>query len=447
MRSEQETKVVFKNKGERGAISIFVVVTVLTFVILLIGGYLVTLTLQKSQLESDIRIKEVYGGDVNRIDEIYEQIILRRGDTTPQIEYKMYQTDGKEIAPGGKYEQIAITLKIPNKNELGAIDEIVLKNSKGEFLTANAVVIGDETADLTFLVDKNGKYIASVKATTYGEQRTSSIEIVIENNLKVEGVIIPDGFYYVGGTKDEGIVISTVEGDNMNNTKGGNQFVWVPVDDFSEFVRHDFGKKGKPDSDFISTELTDGKYYEVTPTSEVGTSCTQETKDEVTAMYRSVEQNHGFYIARYEAGKENINGKDTLVIKKNATVWNNIAWSNSDVMTVETGGAVELARKMYPKNNGEYGVTSTLVYGVQWDAVMRWISKDTSLSSYLTDSTGKGNYSDEDDTNNPAPTGSNDSYQLKNIYDMAGNCCELTMEARETNYRVFRGRRLQGFGF
>ena len=36
---------------------------------------------------------------------------------------------------------------------------------------------------------------------------------------------IPKGFYYAGGTKDEGFVISDVLGDDLDNTKGGNQFV------------------------------------------------------------------------------------------------------------------------------------------------------------------------------------------------------------------------------
>ena len=96
-------------------------------------------------------------------------------------------------------------------------------------------------------------------------------------------------------------------------------------------------------------------------------------------------------------------------------------------MTDETGGAVEKARGMYPGK-------STLVYGVQWDAVMKWISKDDILAQYLKDSIGKGNY-----TSNLSPTGSNPEYQIKNIYDMAGNVWEWTMEANYTNLRVRRG--------
>ena len=230
--------------------------------------------------------------------------------------------------------------------------------------------------------------------------------------------VIPEEFAVVKNPDkiENGLVISDKPNDDMENTAGGNQFVWVPVskENFeTEFVRHDFGKQNIADANFINTKPESGKYYETTPTS------TDKT-DEVTKMYESVKTNGGFYIGRYEAGNEN--GK--AVSKKNATVYN-IKWGNS--MTDETGGAVEKAREMYPGK-------STLCYGVQWDAVMRWISKDSNLSQYLTNSAGKGNYS-----GNLKKTGSNPAYQMKNIYDMAGNVYEWTMEAPNTGLRVGRG--------
>ena len=66
---------------------------------------------------------------------------------------------------------------------------------------------------------------------------------------------------------------------------------------------------------------------------------------------------------------------------------------------------------------------------------MRWISKDSNLSQYLTNSEGKGNYN----TGSAIETGSNPAYQMKNIYDMAGNVREWTMEAYNTRSRVHRG--------
>ena len=110
-------------------------------------------------------------------------------------------------------------------------------------------------------------------------------------------------------------------------------------------------------------------------------------------------------------------------------------------MTDETGGAVEVARGFAGEHDYE-SVTSTLVYGVQWDAVMRWISTDNSLKGYLEDSSPIGNYQDRDDTNNPAKAGAVKEYQLKNIYDMAGNVFEWTMESYDTSYRVLRGKQM-----
>ena len=72
-------------------------------------------------------------------------------------------------------------------------------------------------------------------------------------------------------------------------------------------------------------------------------------------------------------------------------------------------------KNTYTDKGKEVGVKSTLVYGIQWDAVMRWMSKDEILKGYITNSEGKGNYNDSDDTNNPAKTGAVDTYQMTNI--------------------------------
>lgn len=64
-----------KFKSENAAVSVLVLITILIFVTVLVGAMMTATTLTKSQLESDIRLQEIYGKDVDRVDEIYEELI------------------------------------------------------------------------------------------------------------------------------------------------------------------------------------------------------------------------------------------------------------------------------------------------------------------------------------------------------------------------------------
>ena len=225
--------------------------------------------------------------------------------------------------------------------------------------------------------------------------------------------IIPKGFYIVPGLDNinDGLVISDVENDIQNT---GNQFVWVPVPEFSEFKRYDFQNDTEVSSEYV--ESTGNGIEDLT---------------EAEKMYKSVKENKGFYIGRYEAGKDKTN-PIKVVCQKGVDIYNKIPWGQSIID--ETGGAVEKARS-FNMQNGHVNVTSTLVYGVQWDAIMRWLSKGTEEErGWLVNSKEKGNYSGILNTK----TGANDVYQMKHIYDLAGNQSEWTMEIHGTN-TVYRG--------
>ena len=257
----------------------------------------------------------------------------------------------------------------------------------------------------------------------------------------VDGVTIPEGFYHVAGTTvDTGLVISDVEGDDLDNTKQGNQFVWVPVN-YDEFVRREGYSNGS-----LQSYLSDCGEADSLGTNSKVTE-TAITQTEAREMYASVKEHGGFYIGRYEAGKDS-NGN--VVVKKGADVYNKIQWSaNGEMQETEgtTGGAVELARN-FDKVNGYTSVTSTLIYGVQWDAVMKWMENISNLNvsgkTYIQDSTGMGWYSNNYSTGNAThQTGidvdSSKSNCVKNIYDLAGNVREWTMESYDTYSRVGRG--------
>ena len=313
--------------------------------------------------------------------------------------------------------------------DLSALENLTLNRGKDYEAIKDYEILRDEQAgnytDLYIIneTSHNIFYVAGVKVdhdTYYTDYAEDEIDTVAVNLRYVENVKIPDGFYYVGGTKETGIVISDIQGDDLNNTKGGNQFVWVPVPNIKDFHLIRGYSEGNLDSIENAIEPNNNGY-----STEVA---------EYEAMKKSVEVNQGFYIGRFEAGKEN----DKVVVKKDKPAYTNVKWGNS--MTDSTGGAVELSKNFTADKSCKNSVTSTLCYGVQWDATMQffdsnYIKGECDENSYVRNSNGKGNYG----TGNSINTGSNDEYKVKNIYDMAGNVREWTMEANGTTTRVFRG--------
>ena len=268
-----------------------------------------------------------------------------------------------------------------------------------------------------------------------------------------------------------GLVIEDATGDS---TTQGSQFVWVPVQDYGDFHLIEGYSNNK-----LQTRLT-----ATNPSREAGAN-TEGTKPglpneknttngttESIAMYSSVNKYGGFYIARYEAGingttestttndtnKQTQDGSVKPVSKQGVGVWKWIAWGGTSAETSPNDGlpgdetkdgAVKVARSMYNNvytgnKNTETNVKSTLCYGVQWDAVMNFIDSNYvkgRAEGYVKNSENQGNY-----TGNIAKTGDQETYAIKNIYDMAGNVLEWTMEAADTAFRVSRGGYYDGSG-
>ena len=292
---------------------------------------------------------------------------------------------------------------------------------------------------------------------------TKNEEYVDKNGAKA---IIPKGFKLLD-IEDEvskGIVI---EDDK------GNQFVWIPVNYTATgttdgngldagfkvlFYRSDWnnnartGILGEPYKEDASIDPT-GKYNE---------------------MMLSVQEHKGFYIGRYEAGSitERTSSSDATtkaVVQKGAYPYNYVSWEDDNTNSLK--GAVTLCSEMYTDSN-KYGVTSTLCYGVQWDEMLDFIKDTNNVSNSSTwgnykdhtfTFTGKYAVLDETDyinfileaftaneatTNKPESkswlltTGACETNKAKNIYDVAGNLYEWTMEAYtsdSSDHRVYRG--------
>ena len=223
-----------------------------------------------------------------------------------------------------------------------------------------------------------------------------------------------------------------------------NQFVWVPVANPSEMYGTDKdGKKWGKLYEFSASGITPLNWTEqdgvmsITATSgsdsyrepdvvdsDSSNSITiSQLETEFNDMITSVEKYGGFYIGRYETG--NLSQEKASIIKNNSDIGNQTWYS------------------MYKKAKGiavNNNVTSSMIWGSQWDATMRWMynSGNEEKKKYTYDSTGKGNYSGTNG-NQPIATGSIEAYAVNNIYDMAGNVNDWTIEAYGTILRDGRG--------
>ena len=262
---------------------------------------------------------------------------------------------------------------------------------------------------------------------------------------------LPTGFTQVKGT--------TLKNGLTIQDSTGNQYVWVEVPK-AERVYKTAGLEIK---DFTDEEYTaieadlhtytndyrDGTSYKDEYYSDVGLTSDEYTNLKKT-MLKSVYQNGGFYIGKYETGIENkpkTSGSadtaptETPVIKRNAYPYNYVTCSQAQT----------LASNM---ESGNYN--TSLMFGVQWDLVLKYLeTKGTAQADLKKDSTSWGNYSNNlwnitNENLKYAPngsgwtsatekakvsksgillsTGASDDFSKQGIYDLAGNVWEWTLE-------------------
>ncbi len=288
-----------------------------------------------------------------------------------------------------------------------------------------------------------------------GEEANGSSETV--SSKKTTKPYLPTGFTQVSGT--------TLKNGLTIQDSTGNQYVWIEVPMTEEVY---------PTAGLSITNFTDEEYTAIetdlhtyTDVYRDGTSYKDEyysgvglTSDGYTnlkkTMLKSVYQNGGFYVGKYETGIESgpkTSGSSSTepteipVIKQNAYPYNYVTCSQAQT----------LASKMESGNH-----TSSLMFGVQWDLVLKYLeTKGTSQVDLKTDSTSWGNYENnlwnitnenskyailntsnytlgdwtsgaygikDSDTIVLLSTGASDDFSKQGIYDLAGNVFEFTLE-------------------
>ena len=312
------------------------------------------------------------------------------------------------------------------------------------------------------------------------------------NGGKTEPETVPylpsDDFHYDTSTSiDTGLVIKDAN---------GNEYVWVVVQrTIAVYKTTGLGKTTFTDADYTSIE-NDLKEYTKTYRGSTSYSDTYTADDknvgwfaDATAynnlknsMLKSVYENGGFYVGRYEAGIDTTTGTNrTSNTDKNSdgkyTMPSTVPVTKADAYPytyVTRTQAQNLASKV---NAGTK--TISLMFGVQWDLVLAFMSKDTTkvnqenLKELISDSTTIGNYYNStfqlsqtgqyavysnyslSSTWNPSTksttnfvdssrnkiaqssnrngilvtTGTSETNKVMNIYDIAGNVDEWTLES------------------
>ena len=287
---------------------------------------------------------------------------------------------------------------------------------------------------------------------------TKVIAVTSEDNVVVP---VPIGYTASTVTGEKSVATGFVikQGNDGSLTSGINEFVWVPVSDITDlydsannagqlwnFSGTTSTKQTYPPQNRVSREpdvvtgassgsdSSSGNSYDAVPSNlqQAGLPSTATVADfktqlqnEFTTMKNSVEKYGGFYIGRYETGNLS---QATAVVQKN----------NSDISNQTWYTQYKLSKTIKANDN----VVSSMIWGCQWDATMRWMqtSSNPEVVNYVTNSTGKGNYAGtQGSTNQKIATGSNPAYAVNNIYDMAGNVYDWTLEAYDTGGRIRRG--------
>lgn len=329
-------------------------------------------------------------------------------------------------------------------------------------------------------------------ASLFNVDNSNKISMIVGEIEKVGDVekvtkfaVIPLGFYYVTGKPSTGVVISDVLGDDDNNTKGGNQFVWVPCSTTINSVAYNTTVTYGKDTESFNSDGYETYTWNDTWNNDTGFS--------VSSNQASVEQYGGFYMGRFEAGLPEssglwanksgaaykVTGRNSSTIipvsKKNNASWNRITQINAEKVA-------------YNMKQSSTSVRSYLVDSYAWDTTVNWF-KETGTD--ITNSTSYGNFKDSyNNTKNTInglyalhefedaygwhhgstygkglvylgygrpqngtstyvgkyveiATGSYEETKVNNIYDMAGNVWEWTTETTTKNngyeYAIIRG--------
>ena len=323
----------------------------------------------------------------------------------------------------------------------------------------------DGAKNVTVEAGENGSLV--VKYADSKNEYTVNQNVEIEGNGQIPGApdkpetegdlpstgdttpFLPTGATVVEKDLNKGIVIKDAN---------GNEWTWIEVPkSIYTNTAYNGGTAPTSSTDYAKIESTMQKYAEAYRAGDYykdewyseaqhGFASAEEYNNHKNRMLKSVYENGGFYIGKYEAGTETLRTSagaslTTPVIKEGAYPYNYVTNKQAQEKSKEltTGGR-----------------TSSLMFGIQWDLVLKHIENkqgktqtelkndSTTWGNYenVTFEITKGKYSINDGSSFTQvegaytktlskvllTTGASERNSVLNIYDLSGNEWEWTLE-------------------
>lgn len=143
-------------KQEKGSITLFVVVSMLFFVLFLTGIYMIATSKEQTGISETKRIKEIYEKDINRIDDVYQT-----------VEEGLKQ-NLKDVIKVGDYVAYDPTKGVANKDLLSYTSEIGTGMSHGNGHSSQTFTATNETKWRVFSKDDQTGEIVLISETPIG---------------------------------------------------------------------------------------------------------------------------------------------------------------------------------------------------------------------------------------------------------------------------------------
>ncbi len=281
-------------------------------------------------------------------------------------------------------------------------------------------------------------------------------QVTGENGIDT-GLVIYEGTVPVTGTQ---VGVPGTEAWTASCER--NQWVWVPVPDVTRIYDANTrksklysitqtGRSNYNNSNYepgIVTNYDNEQYFSKYNLPEMTRKkLLYEIETELAETIKSIEKYGGFYIGRYEAGDVTQRSGSTYfarpVVKRMNSNINNVTWYDSYVSL----------RTLTSNEN----IKTNMIYGCLWDETLQWFResgaktdeeiynsatwgnhKDSEGFTYYTNVAGSTG-SKTQNSSKMTPTGATERNKANNIYDMAGNVWEWTMESYSTGRRTRRG--------